>query len=348
MGARLRKAIVWFAFAFALLQTQQSRADENGVGFWLPGQFGSLAAVPANPGWSFASIYYHTSLKGGGDVAASRQITIGRFNPTVNVNLNATLTARPNLIFLNTNYVFQSPVLGGQFALGMTGAFGHSPASIDGTLTAIVSGITVTRQGSITDERWGVADLYPMATLRWNNGVNNYMVYLTGDIPVGTYSSDRLANFGIGHGAIDGGVGYTYFNPQTGYEFSAVTGLTYNFENPDTNYRSGINWHLDWGASRFVSKQVHVGLVGYFYNQLTDDSGASPILGGFRSRVIGIGPQVGYIFPLGTMQGYLNLKGYYEFDAAHRPEGWNTWLTFAISPAVPTAVAKPLSKAVWK
>jgi hypothetical protein len=50
--------------------------------------------------------------------------------------------------------------------------------------------------------------------------------------------------------------------------------------------------------------------------------------------VIGIGPQIGYIFPIGTQhQGYLNLKAYGEFDNAHRPDGWNLWLTFAISPA---------------
>ena len=176
-------------------------------------------------------------------------------------------------------------------------------------------------------------DLYPQASLRWNQGVHNYMVYAMGDIPTGTYDPSRLANFGIGHGAIDGGFGYTYFNPQTGWEFSAVTGLTYNFENTHTDYQNGINWHLDWGLSKFVSKQTHVGLVGYFYNQLTDDDGAPEFLGGFRSRVIGVGPQIGHIFPVGDMQGYLNLKGYYEFDAKNRPEGWNVWLTFAISPA---------------
>jgi hypothetical protein len=36
------------------------------------------------------------------------------------------------------------------------------------------------------------------------------------------------------------------------------------------------------------------------------------------------------------MQGYLNLKGYYEFDASRRADGWNAWLTFVISPAAPT------------
>ena len=40
-----------------------------------------------------------------------------------------------------------------------------------------------------------------------------------------------------------------------------VAGLTYNFENKDTDYQNGIDWNLDWGASQFLSKQLHVGLV---------------------------------------------------------------------------------------
>jgi hypothetical protein len=172
------------------------------------------------------------------------------------------------------------------------------------------------------------------------------MTYITGDIPVGDYSSMRLANLGLGHGAIDGGAGYTYFNPATGHEFSAVTGLTYNFVNPVTNYQSGVDWHLDWGASQFVSQQVHIGLVGYVYQQLTADSGQPPILGDFKSRVAGVGPQIGFIFPVGGMQGYLNLKGYKEFAAENRPEGWNAWVTFSVSPAA--AAPPPQSPPIHK
>jgi hypothetical protein len=54
------------------------RADEGGVSFWVPGFFGSLAAVPQQPGWSLASIYYHTSVSAGADVALAREIQIGR------------------------------------------------------------------------------------------------------------------------------------------------------------------------------------------------------------------------------------------------------------------------------
>ena len=320
-----------------------SLADEGGVSFWLPGQFGSLAAVPSQPGWQFASIFYFTGVSATGAVAAAREVTIGRFTPTVNVDLNASLRARVPSNFLNANYVFAEPILSGQLAFGMTGAFGRPSASIDGILTVSVANLVTTRFGSIEDQRMAFADLYPMMSLRWNHGVHNVMVYATGDIPVGTYDPSNLANLGIGHGAVDGGVGYTYFNPATGHEFSAVTGVTYNFRNTQTDYQNGIDWHLDWGASQFLSKQMFVGLAGYFYQQLTADKGQAAFLGDFKSRVIGVGPQVGFIFPVNDMQGVLSLKSYYEFAAENRPSGWNTWVTFAISPAekpAPTPMAR--------
>ena len=49
--------------------------------------------------------------------------------------------------------------------------------------------------------------------------------------------------------------------------------------------------------------------------------------------MVGVGPQVGFIFPVGEMQGYLNFKGYKEFAAENRPEGWDAWVTFSISAA---------------
>jgi hypothetical protein len=292
--------------------------------------------VPGAPGWSVAAVYYHTSVAASGSVAAAREIQIGSFAPTVNVSFNATLNAQADLLLVNPTYTFGTPVLGGQLAMGVTGIFGRSAATIDGTLTANVGGFAATRMGSIGDSITSVGDLYPMITLKWNSGVNNYMTYVTGDIPVGAYDPSRIANIGIGHGAIDAGGGYTYLNPASGQTLSGVAGFTYNFKNPDTQVQSGVDFHFDWSVAQFLSKQVFVGFVGYAYQQVSDDTGGSPLLGGFRSRVIGVGPQLGYLFPVGDMQGYLNLKAYGEFDNANRPSGWNTWVTFAISPAAPT------------
>jgi hypothetical protein len=343
-----RHKILFAAAALALAAVAalpaDSRADEGGVSFWLPGQFGSLAAVPLQPGLSVTEIYYHWQGSAGADVAASREVTIGRFNPTLNVNFSGRLQALADLVLNNATYAFATPVLGGQATVGLTSLFGRTDASINATLSGTLGPIPFMRTDSLFDVATGFGDLYPMATLRWNKGVDNYMVYVTGDLPVGLYNSSSIANLGIGHYAIDSGAGYTYFNPQTGYEFSAVTGFTYNFINPSTQYQNGIDWHLDWAASKFLTKQMFIGTVGYVYQQVTADSGSGDRIGAFESRVIGIGPQIGFLFPVetpvGIMQGYLNIKGYAEFDRQNRAAGFDTWVTFSISPA-PQTSAQP-------
>lgn len=321
-----------------------SLADEKGISFWIPGFMGSLAATPQQPGWSLATIYYHTSVKAGSDLAFAYQVARGRITTNFTGNLGANLNADADLGFAIPTYVFSTPVLGGQAAVALIVPGGRNQVSVDATLTGAVGPIGFTRSAGRTDTVTGFADIIPQASLRWNFGVHNVMTYLTGNIPVGAYDAQRLANLGFGHAAIDWGAGYTYFNPQSGREFSAVGGFTYNFENTTTNYQSGVDFHLDMAASQFLSPQIHVGAVAYAYQQLTNDSGANALLGGFKSRVFGVGPQIGYIFPVGDKQGYLNLKGFKEFGAENRPEGWNVWLTFAISPKPPTAASPQIAR----
>jgi hypothetical protein len=311
-------------------------ADEGGVSFWIPGFFGSLAASPLQPGWSVANIFYHTSVDAGGDVAFARQVARGNIAAKFAGNLNAVLDADGTIGFVLPSYTFASKVFGGQLNVGAAVAYGHSAGSVDATLTGAVGpfGFTVSR--GFSDEVTGFADVPLIASLRWNQGVHNYMTYVLTALPVGNYEARRLANLGIGHSGVDSGFGYTYFDPKSGNEFSAVLGFTYNFENNHTDYQNGVDMHLDWGTSKFLTKQWQVGLVGYVYQQISGDHGSGDRVGSFESRVIGVGPQLGYVFPIDNKyQGYLNLKGYKEFDADHRAEGWNVWLTFSISPAPP-------------
>lgn len=325
------------------LPTQIARADEGGVSFWVPGFFGSLSAVPAQaPGWSMTSIYYHTSVSAGADVARAREFQIGNVPANLTANFSANVNANVNLGFVAGTYTFETPVLGGQASASLLGAYGSNSTSLAGSLTGAltvpgIGSLPFSRFDSINSDIIGFGDLVPQFALRWNAGVNNFMTYVTGDIPVGAYQSTRLANLGIGHWAIDAGGGYTYFSPQTGHEFSGVLGFTYNFVDPSTQYQNGVDMHFDWGASQFLTKQIQVGLVGYVYQEIGCDSGTGDRVGCFQSRVVGVGPQFGYIFPVGDkMQGYLNLKGYGEFANENRPAGWNVWLTFNLSPAAAT------------
>lgn len=323
-GRRLTGAV---AMAIAALSTGPSLAAEGGLTFWLPGLYGSFAAVPGVPGWSFATIYYHSSVSADAEQAFPRagQVDLG-------------LRGRGNLLFFGPTYTAVTPVLGGQLSFSILGGAGRNEGRVDATLTG-PSGNTISGERSEALTAFG--DVLPQVTLKWNKGVNNYMTYLTGDIPIGAYDPSRLANLGLGHSAVDWGAGYTYFNPETKREFSAVLGFTYNFENPDTDYQNGIDSHIDWAASQFLNDQLYVGVAGYLFNQLTGDSGDGARLGGFKTRIAGIGPQIGYNFEVSDkVAGFLNLRGYWEFAAKNRPEGWNVWLSLAFSPAAPRQSAE--------
>jgi hypothetical protein len=321
------------------LAPQLASADEVGESFWTPGSFGSLAATASQPGFSLTSTYYHTSTSAGSEVARARLIRIGR--AAVDESVSAISISPEDLATVTPSYTFATPVLGGQAAIALTATYGRKRTTNDAVINSseLVGPVATTRSrfDTISDTVTGFGDLSPQFSLRWNAGVHNVMTYLTGNVPVGAYSPARLSNIGIGHGALDVGAGYTYFNEQTGYEFSAVAGLTYNFINPYTQYQSGVDVHLDWGASRFLTKQLQIGLVGYLYNQASCDGGSGDRVGCFQSRVAGAGGQLGYTIPMGELEGNVNVKAYKEFAAANRPEGWNVWLTYALSPADPAS-----------
>ena len=305
-GAHRRAKCATVALTLSLGVPSVAHADESGISFWLPGEFGSFAAVPGTPGFAFSTVYYHPSVTSG---AGKTFLQGGRFE--------AGLAGRGNLVFGGPTWIFATPVLGGQASVSLLGVGGQSWASVDATLTGPRGNeISGSRSQALTS----LGDLIPQGTLKWNQGVNNFMVYGMGDIPVGDYESSRLANIGLSHGAIDGGAGYTYLNPANGFEFSAVVGMTYNFVNPSTQYQSGIDAHLDTAASYFLTKQLNVGLVGYYFQQISGDHGSGAQLGGFKSRVAGIGPQLNYFFPVGDkIAGYVNVKAYREFAAEIGP-----------------------------
>jgi len=309
-------------------------ADSGGVSFWLPGTFGSLAAAPGVPGWAYETIYIHLQQTGGG---AMNFVTSGGARGSVVAGLNA----HADVLVQGVTYTSAMPVLGGQAAFSVFGVPGNVGVGVDATLTG-PRGNSIS--GFRSDNRTSFGDVFYQGSLKWNQGVNNEMVYIMGNIPSGTYDANRLANLSFGFVAYDVGAGYTYLDPKTGHEFSVVGGVTYNLMNPDLQYQNGIDFHLDWGASQFIGKNFLVGAAGYYFQQLTGDSGPGATLGPFKGRVLGIGPQVGFIFPVADgYQGYLNLKAYKDFAAENRPEGWTAWATFAISPAAPEpAAAKPI------
>jgi hypothetical protein len=144
--------------ALALI-SPRALADEGGVNVWLQGTFGSFAAVPGQPGFSGAFIYYHTRVGGGADVSQARQINLGGVSTTATTTLNANLNASADLMLFAPSYTFATPVLGGQAAVSLTGIYGRTSTSLAGTLLAGVGGVSAERSGQIADAFTGLGDL---------------------------------------------------------------------------------------------------------------------------------------------------------------------------------------------
>lgn len=304
--------------AFALLVASPARADDGGASVWLPGQFASFAAVPGDPGFSLETMVFVRSA------SASASTSFPRGG-----NLLAGLALNEQYVYLTPTYTFATPVLAGQLSLGVTFSMGQSGASVFGTLTG-PGGRSFAAAAS--DSAFGISDLYPIGSLKWQAGSHNAMVYVMGSLPTGPYDPNRLAGTGLGHAAIDWGFGYTYL-PAGGFEISVTAGLTNNFVNPQTGYQSGVDGHIDLGTSWSFSETLYAGAVGYLYNQLSPDTGGAVRAGDFRSRVAGVGPQVGWSFVAGGVGVDVNLRGYKEFAAENRPEGWNAFLSVSLGRA---------------
>jgi hypothetical protein len=130
--SHLRLGTALFAFLVAAAcSTNNALADEDGVSFWIPGFFGSLAARPQQPGWSVAAIYYHTDVSASGDVAVARAIRIGELpKATVSVSANANVHAVFDAGFVIPTYVFATPFLGGQASVSLIMAYANNNTSL--------------------------------------------------------------------------------------------------------------------------------------------------------------------------------------------------------------------------
>jgi hypothetical protein len=172
-----------------ILPGNAAYADEGGVSFWLPGLFGSLAAAPQQPGWSFMTTYYNTTVSAGGNVGFAREAEIGKVPVNFSGTLSGNLNSNANLALVNPTYVFATPLFGGQGAVGLMGIYGGMDTTLNASLNGTITppGIPITRSDSFNSSVMGFGDLYPQFTLRWNAGVHNFMTYVTGDLPVGAY-----------------------------------------------------------------------------------------------------------------------------------------------------------------
>jgi hypothetical protein len=95
------------------------------------------------------------------------------------------------------------------------------------------------------------------------------------------------------------------------------------YEQDQTRVTPGNMYTLEWGFSKTVVKGVDVGLIGYYQQQVTDDSG--PAASPSSSLVVGVGPEVNVFWAQAGL--FTSLRYAYEADARNRPQGHTVTLT---------------------
>jgi hypothetical protein len=278
-------------------------AAEGASSHYLPGAGGDIfLAVPPEPGLQAANtLWYQTGSTG---VA----VLEGRVSLGIDLDLFLNLTS--------LTYTFQASVLGGRYTIGVAIPFGY--AGLDGTLTGPLGG-----RLEFSDDSFHMSDmaLIPFQ-MNWSTGRWSFKLWESIVAPTGGYSSSDsdLANLGRNYWSFDTVGAVTWFNPESGTEVSIAPGVMINTENTDTDYETGTEFHLDFVANQFLSPTFALGLRGYYYKQLTGDSGAGATLGDFKSESFGIGPGLVWIPEVGGGGFTVLGKWMHDFSADNRFE----------------------------
>ena len=112
-------------------------ADQGGVAFWWSGQFASLAAVPAAPGWSLATVPYFYS-------GSANKSTTFQKGDTLVGGVNSTVP----MLMVQPGYAAEGKILGGQPYVGLAGGLAYNRTSVDLALSP--PGLGGTRTDSVT------------------------------------------------------------------------------------------------------------------------------------------------------------------------------------------------------
>lgn len=314
------------------LAVSPGHAAENGTGFYLLGSRGPMAGFLPPPGVYFQNDVYNYRASAG----ASRTFP---FNGQIVAGITADVWLEMPTVLWSTPL----QVFGGNVAFSATQPIGGPSTDFGARLTGPLGN---TLAINLHDSIFTNGDPVFSAMIGWHQGNFHWLGGVAVNVPIGNYQEGALANVAFNRWAADTFGAITWLDPSIGLDLSLAGGVTFNGTNDFTQYRTGTEFHLEWGAEKHFSKQFSLGLVGYYYQQLTGDSGAGATLGAFRGRALALGGTMAFNFEVGTTPWSLRVKAYKELNVENRLEGASGFLTLSVPLSV--AAARPPVPAIRK
>lgn len=309
-----------------------AEAAEGGLSFYIEGQAVPFGGVVPPPGLYFDNTTYFYNAAIGG-------------NRTTQLGGNVIANAKVNLVadFVTALWVTPVQFLGGDLAFAFVMPFGE-PAVRAGVL---LNGPLVNQAFgrpvgvSASDRDFNPGDPIVSASLGWHAGNWNWKVAGVLSIPGGGYEPGQLSNVALNRTIGDVSAAVTYLDPSLGIELSLAPGFTFNGTNPATQYTTGTEFHVDVSASKFLTKEVSVGVVASHYQQITGDGGSGNRLGPFKGRVTAVGGTIGVTGEFGTIPISARLKVLREVEVENRFQGTIGFLEVSFPLWVPPPNSRP-------
>ncbi len=305
------------ALGLAALAAAPAVASEGGASFYLLGSGGPEAGVMPPLQGIFLSneVYYY-----GASPKVSREFVVGG-------NVVAGLDTKLPADFVSLAWVPTTHFLGGTLMVGGALPVAAPIVDVDVVLTGPLG---QQRSFSRHDTAVVIGDPIATAALGWAWGKLHLQAAGTANIPVGTYREGALANVAFHRWVLDTSLALSWNDPKAGWDLSTKAGLTFNGTNKTTDYNTGTEFHLEASVEKTLSPDFSAGVQGYWFRQLTADSGSGAVLGPYKGEVLALGPTVALHTELGRSPTTIRLQAFREFDATNRMQGTSVMFTISL------------------
>lgn len=294
----MKKKLIVMLFSISLGLVNVANATENGGVSYPNGIESEMSGVVPPAGWYYINYLRYYSADKSNDANG---------NDTTGGNLGLTSVSNTSRFFLSTD----KKIFGGNYS------FNLALTTVDVEVTSVPS--------FVGNSDSGLADISvtPIG-LSWMPSKSfHHKVGLEFILPVGSYDEDKAINVGRNVFTTTLFYGATYFMGD--WHTSGFFKYDINQENEATNIKSGDEFHFDYSIGKHFGKQASpfskewsLGLGGYYYQQVTGDSGSGNTSGSNKGKVVAIGPEISYTYDKGIL---FMLKHHVEVEAENKTQG---------------------------
>lgn len=322
LGLRAVSAALMLALIGAL-SAVTARAEEAGTGHYIPGATSSF--IDMLPDRDTSSLVYANGFTYyEGTAGAGKELEFGGL---------LTADAKGTVYSDTSLFLYQAPwkILGGQPAVELIVPYVW--LKVQGDVMLSRRRITPTRFRQDTANGFGDVEVFPVM-MGWKYGDLKWQGQFGIYAPSGTFNKGDLANIGRNYWTFEPGAAVSYLSSKIGLEVTAFAGFDFNTENGTTDYQTGDQFHLDGAIAQHLplfGGFIGGGVNGYFYQQITGDSGSGAKLGGFEGMTAGIGPDFSYAYKIGDCDLAGEVKWLPELGVENRLNGNTVWVKLGLS-----------------